>query len=325
MRFWWVNQKQTYQHEVPGGYLWSPKRKSNGAHNPFYEYMREVSPGDIVFSYADGVIKAIGIIASHGYTAPKPAAFGAAGAYWDLVGWRVDVQFRELKAVVRPSLAMDRLAPLLPKRYAPLLPDGRGLQSVYLTALPENFAHVLADLIGHEAHVLIRGLRVSESLEAPASAGQVAWEEHQIAQIAQNTHLPETTRQAIVQARRGQGLFKKRVSLIETHCRLTGVDRIEHLRASHCKPWRDADNRERLDGENGLLLTPDADHLFDAGFVSFENDGGVLISPVAHIPSMQKMGLDPATFGNVGRFSEGQRLYLDHHRENVFLKARLSG
>jgi putative restriction endonuclease len=83
VRFWWVNQKQTYQHEVPGGYLWSPKRKSNGAHNPFYEYMREVSPGDIVFSYADGSIKAIGIIRSHGYTSPKPASFGAAGAYWD--------------------------------------------------------------------------------------------------------------------------------------------------------------------------------------------------------------------------------------------------
>ena len=324
MRFWWVNQNQTYQHEVPGGYLWSPKRKSNGVHNPFYEYMREVSPGDIVFSYADGAIKAIGIIGSHGYTSPKPAAFGTAGAYWDQIGWRVDVHFRELKTVIRPSQAMDRLAPLLPKRYAPLLPDGRGLQSVYLTALPNDFAHSLADLIGHEAHVLIRGMRVAESLITPTGVGQVAWEEHQVAEINQDPRLPETTRQAIVLARRGQGLFKKRVAQIETHCRLTGVDRIEHLRASHCKPWRDADNHERLDGENGLLLTPDADHLFDAGFLSFENSGHVLVSPVAHIPSMQKMGLDPATFSNVGRFSEGQRRYLDHHRENVFLKARLS-
>jgi putative restriction endonuclease len=196
---------------------------------------------------------------------------------------------------------------------------------VYLTALPDDFAHALADLIGHEARIVIRGLRQSESLEAPAGVGQVAWGEHQIAEITQDHHLPETTRQAIVQARRGQGLFKQRVAQIETHCRLTGVDRIEHLRASHCKPWRDADNHERLDGENGLLLTPDADHLFDAGFLSFEDNGHVLVSPVAHIPSMQKMGLDPVTFVNVGRFSEGQRLYLDHHRENVFLKARLSG
>jgi putative restriction endonuclease len=50
MRYWWVNQNQTYRHEIGGGYLWSPKRNANGARNPFYESMREVAPGDLVFS-----------------------------------------------------------------------------------------------------------------------------------------------------------------------------------------------------------------------------------------------------------------------------------
>ncbi len=124
----------------------------------------------------------------------------------------------------------------------------------------------------------------------------------------------------MVLAQRGQGLFKQNVMKRETACRLTGVDRIEHLRASHCKPWRDADNRERLDGENGLLLTPDADHLFDRGFVSFDDNGDVLVSPVAHVPSMVRMGLDPALLRNVGGFSDGQRGYLAFHRESVFLQ-----
>jgi putative restriction endonuclease len=44
MRYWWVNQSQTYRHEVGGGYLWSPKRKQGGQLNPFYESMREVAP-----------------------------------------------------------------------------------------------------------------------------------------------------------------------------------------------------------------------------------------------------------------------------------------
>lgn len=57
MRYWWVNQKKTYRHEVPGGYLWSPKRKSNEHTNPFYEYMREVAPGDLVFSLGAGYMK----------------------------------------------------------------------------------------------------------------------------------------------------------------------------------------------------------------------------------------------------------------------------
>jgi len=322
MRYWWVNQNKTYLHEVQGGYLWSPKRNSGGKTNPFYEFMREVAPGDIVFSFADTSIKALGIAGSHAYEAPKPVEFGGVGAYWDEIGWRVDVGFHRLIHAIRPADYMDRLAPLLPTRYAPLQANGRGQQNLYLTRLSEELALELADLVGHEARVLIRGSRVAD-LAASPGIGLIQWEEHQVAELQRNAQVPETTRQAIIQARRGQGLFKQRVMSIESRCRLTGVDRVEHLRASHCKPWRDADNVERLDGENGLLLTPDADHLFDRGFLSFEDSGRVLVSPVAHAPSLQAMGLDPSSLRSVGRFSEGQRRYLKFHRENVFLQARL--
>lgn len=61
MRYWWVNQNQTYRHEVAGGYLWSPKRNANGARNPFYETMREVAPGDLILSFVDTRLLAIGI------------------------------------------------------------------------------------------------------------------------------------------------------------------------------------------------------------------------------------------------------------------------
>lgn len=50
MRYWWVNQNQTYRHEVPGGYMWSPKRKSNDHRNPHYDFMRIFSPGDLLIS-----------------------------------------------------------------------------------------------------------------------------------------------------------------------------------------------------------------------------------------------------------------------------------
>ena len=94
---------------------------------------------------------------------------------------------------------------------------------------------------------------------------------------------------------------------IERRCRVTGVTHLEHLRASHCKPWRDASNEERLDGENGLLLTPNADHLFDRGFIGFENNGDVLISPVADRESLARMGLDTNRAINVGHFGDGQK------------------
>ena len=61
MRFWWVNQNQTFAQGTAGGYLWSPKRSKNGARNPFYEFMREVSPGDLVLSFAETRIAAIDV------------------------------------------------------------------------------------------------------------------------------------------------------------------------------------------------------------------------------------------------------------------------
>jgi HNH endonuclease len=65
-------------------------------------------------------------------------------------------------------------------------------------------------------------------------------------------------------------VFKQRVMQMECHCRITDVRRSNHLIASHCKPWRDAANEERLNGGNGLLLTPGVDDLFDRGFIGFE-------------------------------------------------------
>jgi len=322
MRHWWVNQNQTYRHEVPGGYLWSPKRNANGARNPFYDFMREVSPGDVVFSFSDTGIKAIGIARSHAYECPKPLEFGKAGAYWETIGWRVDVKFQELIHVVRPVEQMHVLRRLLPGKYAPLQESGQGLQGVYLTLLPAAFADALIGLIGPEARNFAKAARMADAMEPAIAVGLAEWEEHQIAEINADASVPETTRLAVVLARRGQGIFKQNVQKIETSCRVTKVDQIEHLRASHCKPWRDATNAERVDGENGLLLTPAIDHLFDRGFISFENNGDLLVSPVAHRLSLERMGVDASQKLNVGAFSQGQRSYLDFHRDNVFLEAR---
>jgi putative restriction endonuclease len=321
VRYWWVNQNQTYRHEVRGGYLWSPKRKANQAQNPFYDFMREVAPGDVVFSFADTLIRAIGIAASHAYESPKPLEFGQAGAYWDMIGWRLDIRFSELRLPIKPAEHMTVLAPLLPDRYAPLRANGAGLQSVYLTRLPEQLAAALIDLLGAEARDMVLGHRVSEELPVATAIGLVEWEEHELSKVQTDETLPETERQAVVLARRGQGLFKQRVMRIEHACRITGVRQEEHLRASHCKPWRDASNEERLDGENGLLLTPNIDHLFDRGFIGFEGNGDLIVSPVAHRESLLRMGIDPQRSLNVGAFATGQRRYLDFHCSNVLLQS----
>lgn len=325
MRYWWVNQNQTYAQETRGGYLWSPKRKSDGGRNPFYEFMREVAPGDLILSFADTYIRAVGIAQSWCYECPKPAEFGTTGAYWDQIGWKVDVYYHTLRHQIRPVEHMSQLRAFLPERYSPLQARGYGNQGVYLTELTLPLMNALANLIGEEVRLLMHGERASEALAANHSrhaVGLVEWEEHLKQNLLSDETLQETEKQALVMARRGQGRFKENVRDIERHgCRITKVDRLEHLRASHIKPWRDSSNSERLDGENGLLLTPTVDHLFDRGFISFEDNGRLLISPVAHRPSLEKMGIDPDAKINVGHFSEGQRRHLDFHRNSVFLQA----
>ena len=319
MRYWWVNQNQTYRHEVVGGYLWSPKKNQNGVRNPFYENMREVSPGDTIFSFKDTRICAIGIAESYCWESPKPLEFGKAGSYWENIGWKVKVRFTPLKHRIRPKNHIELLRHLLPVRYSPLQVTGDGIQSVYLASIEEELANMLTHLVGAEAQLLVDQARLVEPV---FSDDLDYWEERIEHTIVEDQAIPETERDALVRSRVGQGLFKERVKSIERYCRITKVDNLTHLIASHCKPWRDSTNEERLDGENGLLLTPSIDHLFDRGFIGFENNGQLIISPAAHRPSLERMGVETTQIVNVGAFSQGQKKFLEFHRESVLLRAR---
>lgn len=296
--------------------------------------MREVAPGDLVFSFCDTRIRAFGIARSHAYEAPKPEEFAQAGRNWSAIGWRVDVEFHELPTANRPADWMALLGPLLPERYAPLLPDGRGIQSVYLTELSAPFAFQLAEVVGSGVDAIARGIAEATPTDSPRGKVRdeerepvapvkelVLWEEHLRDEIMRDRSIGKTEKEQLIVARRGQGQFRRRVERLERMCRVTHVDRSEHLRASHCKPWRDCTNEERLDGENGLLLTPSIDHLFDRGFISLRDDGRLLVSPVAHQPSLLRMGVvgEIAT----GGLTEGQRRYLEYHRDAVFLSSNV--
>lgn len=322
MRVWWVNQNLTHRHELAGGYLWSPKSKRNGNRNPFYETMRGVAPGDLILSFLDTRLVAIGIAASNCFEAPRPAEFGSAGRKWDDIGWRVQVNFHRLSQQIRPSDHMNVLRRLLPERYAPLTGEGRGNQGLYLTELLAPLAEALLGLIGAEADaVRVAASGFPDGIVKDANAEVEQWEHHLEAKLDADQAIPATNREALIIARRGQGLFKQRVMAIEQRCRITGVDNPVHLRASHCKPWRDSTNEERLLAENGLLLTPSIDHLFDRGFISFENSGELIIAPVADWASLGRMGVPVGRVFNVGGFTDGQKHFLEYHRGSVLLRA----
>ena len=191
-------------------------------------------------------------------------------------------------------------------------------------ATPKNPAVNPREIAGvdpslHSVRLEERGDEVFAIPVGENSAPDVAIADEATADVAQvvASETPETDKTQLVLARRGQGLFRARVEMIEPRCRLTGVSDRAHLRAGHIKPWRHSTNEERLDGNNGLLLAPHVDHLFDRGFISFESDGRVLVSPRLTPDLVQAWGLDPSK--DAGSFSLEQASYLIHHRANCFL------
>ena len=305
MKFWWVNQNQTYTAEVQGGFLWSPKTNKNGARNQFYDNMALVKPGDVVLSFCDTQIRAIGRVLGPAETATKPN-FGSAGSNWQNEGWYVPVEFTELANRPRPKDFIGELAPYLATKYAPLQKTGDGLQGVYLASVSDDFARVILGKIGTEAAAILQDdTAIDENITAEAEAA-----------LQGRTDIGPTTKQQLVLSRRGQGIFKSNVRLNESKCRVTGITDPRLLIASHIKPWSKSSDLEKLDGCNGLLLSPHVDRLFDKGLLTFADNGDVIFSAYLGTSVLDAWKID-ATM-NVGPFKPEQSVYLEYHRSTVF-------
>lgn len=138
--------------------------------------------------------------------------------------------------------------------------------------------------------------------------------------ISKDSSLSKTERVQLQKARTGQGQFRTNVLTIEQKCRITGIDNPELLVASHIKPWRSCRNsRERLDGFNGLMLTPHVDCLFDKGLISFMDSGELIVSSYLRTKDIEGLGLTKNFATYTGIFQSHHWPYLSHHRENVLL------
>ena len=328
-QYWWVNHKQTARQAIDGQYLWSPKAERNGARSEFYDNMRCASPGDLVLSYANQTIRYVGRVTEFAFTSHKPTEFGTAGAYWSNEGWYLPVFWTTLTPPVRPRDILKTLRPLLPVKYSPInRMSGTGNQKAYLAGIPESVFVAVTANAEFDRDMLARGgsnsltyLAISELLDDTAQQ-----------QISEDLGLDSSTKESLIQARRGQGRFRANVLAIDQSCRLTGVSNPSLLIASHIKPWRLCQTSgERLDGMNGLMLTPDADLLFDRGFISFKNDGDVLVSKRIDREDLNRLGFREPIWRQYGfpaaptawhtrSFSNPQHKYLTYHRKKIFVE-----
>ena len=261
-----------------------------------------------MFSYATAKIGQIGLVESAAETAPKPPEFGSTGEYWGDDGWLVRVNWQPLQQPLVPREHFALIQPLLPERYSPIsTTSGRGNQGVYLAGLDEALGHLLIKLIEQHADAAIKLHLLVLAEERDSS--HALFDDVQALQEVVST----TERDALTKARLGQGLFRQRVAEQEPICRVTGLARQEFLIASHIKPWRDSTHAERLDGANGLLLSPHVDKLFDRHWISFESDGQLIWRHEAAGDALRCWGIGGANV--IQPFTREQEQYLQLHRE----------
>ncbi|MCE9991888.1 HNH endonuclease [Enterobacter asburiae] len=133
--------------------------------------------------------------------------------------------------------------------------------------------------------------------------------------ISQDRSINDTTRTALIQARVGQGTFRSECLALYPECPVTGITFQPLLRASHIKPWSACKTaHERLNPYNGLMLAAHIDTLFDSGWISFANEGEVLISNQLDFETCDKLSLPE----RIATLRTPSLSYLKWHREYVF-------
>jgi putative restriction endonuclease len=310
-RYWWVNHKRTHEQELEGEFLWSAKRKQSGADSESSHNMTKIMPGDVVFAYSvtGGALLAVGVALGRAREAPNPFDFQSPRKHsGGLRGWQVTVRFAELGKPWRPKEHAAELARLLPEKHAPLRSSGEANPSIYLAAVPQKLAAALRKLVGSEIDALIEEITQRAGSQFPDEIAEEA--------LLQRTDIAPAAKVELVKARRGQGVYRTNLESAETACRLTGLLDRRHLRAIHIKPWRVASDAEKLDGCNGLLLSPHLEHLFCRGYISFDDSGELLVSRYLNPAVLEKWGLNLPRF--VVAFRPEQCRYLDYHRLEVF-------
>lgn len=136
--------------------------------------------------------------------------------------------------------------------------------------------------------------------------------------ISDYATLQETERSAIVKSRIGQGLFRKElIKKYDGCCVITGINEKKLLIASHVKPWVVCSNEERLSPENGLLLSPTFDKLFDCGLITFADTGRIIISSQLSDDVVRKLHISATDTFNL-KATPDLKNNLEYHRDVVF-------
>lgn len=292
-RYFWVNQSKTYQDEKDLGCLWAPLVAKNGGTFHHWERMDEIKPGDFILTYANGKMM--------GYCVAKSSSFQQAQpdlgqSLWGKEGRMVTVEYFPFEDPLSRDVFVPSIKELLPSKYSPMTRDGvKGTQG-YLFEVSEELFSAVIRVVSKERE----GTGTVRSEEVPLKL-----------------FIPSGPTEKIILSNRRVTQPQFRMNLIKRwngRCAVTGCAEVGVLTASHIIPWRHATDAERNDPDNGLLLSPVYDKLFDKEFISFDQQGRIILG--------RKMKGQYQSLGVTGDeciagLSEGQLKYLARHRAQL--------
>jgi hypothetical protein len=233
--------------------------------------------------------------------------------------WDPEKRRQKIKALyVKVRFTDLNETPVIPWEELQQLPLSRFKWSRYASCV------ALPEVIVEELDQRWMARKAQRDVAVPAGAGPDVLSTHPFADelteelvILSREDLSPREKDSLIRARRGQGRYRQDLERVEIGCRLTGIVDRRHLRANHIKPWSVSDDHEKLDPNNGLLLSPHIDHLFDRGYISFTDEGELLVSKALNPVVLSSWGL---TVPVKKAFNEKQRVYVAYHRKSVFEK-----
>ncbi|MFF2909748.1 HNH endonuclease [Paenibacillus sp. NPDC057934] len=293
MNYFIVFQNASYDEERSGGFLWAPTKNNDDRTFHYWTTMTNVKKDDLVFNSVGGYLLDIITVLEDCNEQEKPVGLDKK-ELWRNHGWYVKGEYNRVENPIKFSDYSEEIRNLQAPKYAPFNIKGGGNQG-YLYQISQEFANFLLELLGYirpdeEAFIIDIETRLPSGLDP-------------------------TEKEQIVKTRVGQGLFKTKLLKFGCKCRICNISNPNFLIASHTKPWRVSSNKERLDPYNGFLLCPAHDALFDKGYISFEDNGAILISD--NLNEQEKIFLNVNEHMIIDVIDEHAK-YLTYHREMVF-------
>lgn len=298
MNFYWVNLGASVFEAKDGNFLWCPTQttKKNGeVFTPkHWDIVQHVKTGDLLFGYFDKHIVLVAQAKTDAFEAPTPGTRKSAASPKN--GYQVDITWYPSEAQIHSKEVLSVFGTNLVDSDASSLFDSKGnIRRIYMTRLQRDVG------------LRLLGMTHLTSLFVDALVDEVLPDEP----------INPTTREAIIAARVGQGKFRQGlIKHWDGQCAVTSLRSPDLLIASHIKPWEIANNAERLDSANGLLLSPNLDKLFDKNLISFDDDGKIMLSPALDAADRKALGVNAGMKLRISP-SKKQRSFLAWHRQRL--------